>query len=199
MAYDKLSAAQLDALQEVGNIGSGNAATALSELLKMKVDMKVPSINIVPFDDIFTSLGGDEVVVGVVVRVLGDIQGNILFVFEKDEALYIIEALTGKKEEYVTEDGYSVIAEVGNIVASSYLGAISKFTGINVVPSVPAVTYDMLGAILSNTFIESDQFDDSVLDVETVFFHDQTRVCGHFYYIPKPGSLDRILGKLGVL
>ncbi|HSN59082.1 MAG TPA: chemotaxis protein CheC, partial [Clostridiaceae bacterium] len=133
MAYEKLSATALDALQEVGNIGSGNAATALSELLKMKVDMRVPSINIIPFDDIFTSIGGDEVVVGVVVRVLGDIQGNILFVFEKDEALYIIEALTGKKDEYVTEVGYSVIAEVGNIVASSYLDAISKFTGINVV------------------------------------------------------------------
>jgi chemotaxis protein CheC len=198
MAYEELSAIQLDALQEVGNIGSGNAATALSTLLNMKVDMKVPSINIVPFDDIFTSIGGDDVVVGVIVRVLGDIQGNMLFVFEKEEALYIIEALTGRKDRYVTEDGYSVLSEVGNIVASSYLDAISRFTGLNIVPSVPAVTYDMLGAILSNTFIESDQFDDSVLDVETVFLHDRTKVCGHFYYIPKPGSLDRILEKLGV-
>jgi len=198
MAYEELSAVQLDALQEVGNIGSGNAATALSKLLNMKVDMKVPLINIVPFDDIFTSLGGDDVVVGVIVRVLGDIQGNILFVFEKEEALYIIEALTGKREQYVTENGYSVLSEVGNIVASSYIDAISRFTGMNIVPSVPAVTYDMLGAILSNTFIESDQFDDSVLDVETVFLHDRTKVCGHFYYIPKPGSLDRILEKLGV-
>jgi len=198
MAYKELSAVQLDALQEVGNIGSGNAATALSKLLNMKVDMKVPSINIVPFDDIFTRLGGDDVVVGVIVRVLGDIQGNILFVFEKEEALYIIEALTSKKQEYVTEEGYSVIAEVGNIVASSYLDAISKFTGLNVFPSVPAVTYDMLGAILSNAFIESDQFDESVLDVETVFFHDKTKVCGQFYYIPKPGSLIKILSGLGV-
>jgi len=198
MSYQDLSPLQLDALSEVGNIGTGNAATALSQLINKKVDMTVPSINIVPFDDIFSSIGGDEIVVGVIVRVLGDTPGNILFVFEKDTALNLVDILTGRKEEYLSEMGNSVICEIGNIISSSYMNAISKFTGLTLVPSVPAVTYDMLGAILSTTFIESGQFDDYVLDIETVFVQNNSEISGHFYYVPMPGSLEKILSALGV-
>lgn len=198
MPYKKLTPIQLDALQEVVSIGSGNAATALSRLLNMKIDMTVPSVDIIPFNDIFTGSGGDEIVVGVVVRVLGDIPGSILFIFKKEEALYIIKMLTGKNDEYLTDYGYSVISEVGNIIASTFLNSINKFTGLKVTPSVPSVTYDMLGDILSNAFIESGQFDDSVLGIKTIFLQNTTKICGHFYYIPMPGSLKKILNKLGL-
>jgi len=198
MIYNKLSPMQLDALKEVGNIGTGNAATALSQLLNRKVDMTVPSVNIVPFNDIFTRIGGDDIVVGVVVRVLGDTPGNILFVFEKEMALHIVETLTGEKLDYLSEMGYSVMCELGNIVSGSYMNAIARFTNLSIMPSVPAVSYDMLGAILSTTFIESGQFDDSVLDIETVFLEEGSKAGGHFYYIPMPGSLEKILGSLGV-
>jgi len=198
MDYQDLNPLQLDALSEVGNIGAGNAATALSQLINKKVDMTVPAINIVPFDDIFSSIGGDEIVVGVIVRVLGDTPGNILFVFEKDTALNLVEILTGQQEEYLSDMGNSVICEIGNIISSSYMNAISKFTGLNLLPSVPAVTYDMLGAILSTTFIESGQFDDYVLDMETLFIQNNAEISGHFYYVPMPGSLEKILSALGV-
>lgn len=198
MSYQDLTTLQLDALSEVGNIGAGNAATALSQLINKKIDMTVPAINIVPFDDIFSSIGGDEIVVGVIVRVLGEIPGNILFVFEKDTALNLVEILTGSKEEYLSDMGNSVICEIGNIISSSYMNAIAKFTGLTVMPSVPAVTYDMLGAILSTTFIESGQFDDYVLDIETLFIQNNAEISGHFYYVPMPGSLEKILSTLGV-
>lgn len=198
MSYKELTPLQMDALKEVGNIGTGNAATALSQLLNKKVDMTVPNVNVVPFDDIFTRIGGDEIVVGVVVRVLGDTPGNILFVFEKEMALDIVETLTGKKEEYLSEMGYSVVCELGNIVSSSYMNAISRFTNLVITPSVPAVSYDMLGAILSTTFIESGQFDDYVLDIETVFVQENSKAGGHFYYVPMPGSLEKILNALGL-
>jgi chemotaxis protein CheC len=198
MSYQDLTPLQLDALREVGNIGTGNAATALSQLINRKVDMTVPDINIVSFDDIFSSIGGDEIVVGVIVRVLGEAPGNILFVFEKNTALNLVEALTGEKEEYLSEMGNSVICEIGNIISSSYMNAISRFTGLAIMPSVPAATYDMLGAILSTTFIESGQFDDYVLDIETIFVQDNSEVSGHFYYVPMPGSLEKMLSALGV-
>ncbi|KZL94048.1 chemotaxis protein CheC [Clostridium magnum] len=198
MSYQDLTTLQLDALSEVGNIGAGNAATALSQLINKKIDMTVPAINIVPFDDIFSSIGGDEIVVGVIVRVLGEIPGNILFVFEKDTALNLVEILTGLQEEYLSDMGNSVICEIGNIISSSYMNAIAKFTGLTVMPSVPAVTYDMLGAILSTTFIESGQFDDYVLDIETLFIQNNEEISGHFYYVPMPGSLEKILSTLGV-
>lgn len=198
MNFENLAPIQLDALKEVGNIGAGNAATALSQLINKKVDMTVPSINIVPFYDIFSRIGGDEVVVGVIVRVLGDTPGNILFIFEKNTALDFIEILTGEREEQISEMGNSVICEIGNIISSSYMNSITKFTNLNITPSVPAVTYDMLGAVLSTTFIESGQFDDYVLDIETVFFQNNSEINGHFYYIPMPGSLEKILKSLGV-
>lgn len=198
MHFENLAPLQLDALREVGNIGTGNAATALSQLINRKIDMTVPAINIVPFYDIFSRIGGDEIVVGVIVRILGDTPGNILFVFEKDTALRFIEILTGMKEEQISEMGNSVICEIGNIISSSYMNAISKFTNLMIMPSVPAVTYDMLGAILSTTFIEAGQFDDYVLDIETVFLQDDSEISGHFYYIPMPGSLEKILNSLGI-
>ncbi|WP_029453499.1 chemotaxis protein CheC [Clostridium algidicarnis] len=202
MSYLKFSDMQLDALKELGNIGAGNAATALSQLLNRKIDMTVPYVNIVKFDEVFSRISGEEPVVGVIVRVLGSAPGNILFIFERIVALNIIELMTGKREEEeISEMGYSVLCEIGNIIAGSYMNAIAKFTNLLITPSVPAVTYDMLGAILSTTFIESGQYDDYVLDIETMFLNSDLNqdISGHFYYVPMPGSLEKMLNALGVI
>lgn len=198
MNYLELSPLQLDALQEVGNIGAGNAATALSQLLSKKIDMNVPAINLVPFDNIFSNNAVEEIVFAIIVRVLGDTPGNILFILQRETALDFIERLTGEREEQITELGNSVLCELGNILSSSYMNAIATMTNLNLAPSVPAVTYDMMGAILSTTFIESGQFDEYVLDIETYFKQDDSRIQGHFYYVPMPGSLEKILSSLGV-
>lgn len=199
MGYLDMTPMQLDALREVGNIGAGNAATAMSQLLNKKIDMTVPAVNIVPFDEVFSGEGAERVVIGIIVRVLGDTPGNILFVLEKDTADEIIKALIGEESEQMTEMGSSVLCEIGNIIASSYMNSIAKFTNLVITPSVPAVSYDMLGAILSTTFIESGQFDEQVLDLETRFLQNKhEEISGHFYYIPMPGSLEKILNTLGV-
>jgi len=198
MDYKNLTEIQLDALREVGNIGAGNAATALSQLINKKVDMTVPAVNVISFNEIFDKIGGEELVIGVIVRVLGDAPGNILFIFQEKIALELIEQLTGSKESSISDMGSSVLAEVGNIISSTYMNAISKLTGLLITPSVPATTSDMLGAILSTTFIESGQFDDYVLDIETMFLQNNETVSGNFYYIPMPGSLEKILNSLGI-
>lgn len=198
--YIDMTPMQLDALREVGNIGAGNAATALSQLLNKKVDMTVPAVNIVPFEEIFSDGGTERVVAAVVVRVLGDTPGNILFILEIETAFRMIKALTGEESEQISEMGSSVLCEIGNIIATSYMNSIAKFTGLVITPSVPALAYDMLGAILSTSFIEAGQFDEQVLDIETRFLEDNktNEISGHFYYIPMPGSLERILSTLGV-
>ncbi len=199
MSYLDMTPIQLDALKEVGNIGAGNAATALSQLLGKKVDMTVPSVNILPFDEVFESAGVEKSVIGIIIRVLGDTPGNILFIIDNVTALKIIKLLTGEDLGQLTEMGQSVLCEIANIIASSYMNAIAKFTNLVITPSVPAVCNDMLGAILSTTFIESGQFDEQVLDLETKFLQDeQEDTNGHFYYIPMPGSLEKILNTLGV-
>ncbi len=191
MDYNSMTPLQLDALKEVSNIGTGNAATALSQLLGRKIDMNVPDINIVPFEEVMAEIGDEKVAVGVLVRVLGDTPGNILFVFEKSTALDLVHRLTGMQEEELSEMGNSVMCEIGNIISASYMNAIARFTNLTITPSVPAVSYDMLGAILSTTFIEAGQYNEHVLDIETVFKEDGSEISGHFYYIPMPGSLEK--------
>ncbi|SUY47511.1 chemotaxis protein CheC, inhibitor of MCP methylation [Clostridium putrefaciens] len=205
MNYLKLDDIQLDALKEMSNIGSGNAVTSFSQLLNKRIDMTVPDINIVKFEDIFSRIDGENPLVGVVVRVLGDAPGNILFILNNEVALNIIGLLTGTKVDTINDMGYSVLCEVGNIIAGSYMNAIGKLTNLLIIPSVPAVTYDMLGAILSTIFIETGQYDDYVLDIETTFLNndinndENNNIGAHFYYIPKPGSLDKMLNALGLI
>ena len=195
---------QLDALREISNIGVGNAATAMAMFLKTRVDMSVPAVNVVELNELINS-SGEKVVIGIIVRVVGDIPGNILILFDDDVAEEIVGYLLGKDEKLDSEIGTSVLCEVGNILSSSYMNAISKFTKLNVIASVPAVACDMMSAILSTTFMESGQFDEYILDIETVFLSEkdeknekQKGVGAHFYYIPAPGSLEKILKTIGI-
>lgn len=199
MEYSNLSALQLDALKEVSNIGAGNAATALSMMIRKKVDMTVPAVNVVRLEDIVEENGEIEVA-GTVVRVLGDIAGNILLVFEKPIAENVIMKLVGSKQSPESEMGSSVLCEIANIISASYMNSIAQLTNLAIAPSVPATSYDMLGAILTTTFIESNQYDEYILDIETVFLDDDTEenIGGHFYYIPMPGSLEKILKSIGI-
>ncbi|MBE6062458.1 MAG: chemotaxis protein CheC [Clostridium butyricum] len=198
MEYSKLNGVQLDALKEVSNIGAGNAATALSMLLNKKVDMTVPAVNVVKLQDI-VELNGEEEVTGTVVRVLGDIAGNILLVFKKNTSENIISKLVGSPVAPDSEMGNSVLCEIANIISASYMNSIAQLTNLAIAPSVPAVAYDMLGAILTTTFIESNQYDEYILDIETVFLDDtEENIGGHFYYIPMPGSLEKILKSIGI-
>lgn len=198
MEYSKLNGVQLDALKEVSNIGAGNAATALSMMINKKVDMTVPAVNVVRLEDIVEQ-NGEKEVAGTVVRVLGDIAGNILLVFEKETSENIISKLVGSKESPDSEMGRSVLCEIANIISASYMNSIAQLTNLAIAPSVPAVAYDMLGAILTTTFIESNQYDEYILDIETVFLDEtEENIGGHFYYIPMPGSLEKILKSIGI-
>lgn len=198
MSGEKLNGIEIDALKEVSNIGSGNAATALSTLLNKKIDMNVPNVNLMKLQELYSE-EGERLVYGIVVRVLGDIQGNVLMIFDEKDACNIVEALTGEKNTEISEMGYSVLCELGNIMAGSFLNAITQFTGICVIPSVPAVAFDMLSAILSTTFVESGQYDEHILKVETMFKNEQVNDLGvHFYYVPGPEAFEKILKSIGL-
>ena len=198
MEYANFNSMQLDALKEVSNIGAGNAATALSVMISEKIDMTVPSVNIVKLEDII-EVNSEEEVAGIVIRVLGDISGNILLIFNANRAKAMIERLAGCEEEITSELGKSVLCEITNIITGSYMNAIAQFTNLKIIPSVPAVAYDMISAILTTTFIESCQYEENILDIETVFLDDtQEEIGAHFYYVPMPGSLEKILKSIGV-
>lgn len=190
---------QLDALKEIGNIGAGNAATALSQLINKKVDMTAPQVDVLLFNDMVSRIGAEEdLVIAVLLKVFGDAPGNILFVMKPDSAKHIADEMLTGLEFQNEEIYYSVYQELGNILGNSYLNALSRFTELNLLGSVPYVVEDMLAAILSTTFIDAEQYSDYVLAIDTTFMQENKESGGYFFYIPMPGSLEKILSKLGL-
>ncbi|MCM1327878.1 MAG: chemotaxis protein CheC [Ruminococcus sp.] len=192
----------LDVLKEIGNIGSGNAASSLAEFLQVTTDITVPSVKLLDFSETVNFLGGPEnVAIGMLVGIKGDITGMILYVLEQSFASKMTKALFGTEIEdlYNMNDmEKSVIQEVGNIMAASYMNALASLTGMVIDISVPTLTVDMVGAILSVPAIEFAQVGDKVLFIDDRFVIDNSEVKSNMILVPELSSLETLFEKLGV-
>lgn len=192
----------MDVLKEVGNIGAGHAATALSRLLDKPVDMLVPTVRMVPFEDISNSVGGSEqVVIAIFLRVEGETPGNIFFILSQESAKKMLRNLVGievKNEESFSEMEISALNEIGNILAGSYLTSLADFTNLYMVPTVPSLAIDMAGAILSYGLLQYGEMGDHALFIDTKFLDGVDEIEGHFFLIPDPESFRKIFSALGV-
>ena len=192
-----LNEIQKDALKEIGNICAGNAATALSQLLNKKISIVVPRILFIPIEEVPNAVGGaDKLVVGLIFRVLGDIPSHILFIFSQKDALALASFMTQKPVsdgKVITELERSALKEIGVILANAYIGALSSFVGMGLVPSVPELIADMAGAIVDYILIELSDVYKFALLVESEFCEASTSIKGHFFLIPNPIGLEIIL------
>ncbi|MBD0380335.1 chemotaxis protein CheC [Paenibacillus sedimenti] len=200
--FNDLADFQMDVLKEVGNIGAGHAATALSTLLDKPIDMLVPKVRMLPFEEICESVGGAEtVVLAIFLRVDGDAPGNMFFILNLDSAKNMLRDLVGlnilEEEEY-SELELSALNEIGNILAGSYLSSLADFTQLNLQPTVPSLAIDMAGAILSYGLLQFGQMGDQALLIDTKFLEGENEVQGHFFLIPDPESFGKIFAALGV-
>ncbi|QGG49340.1 chemotaxis protein CheC [Heliorestis convoluta] len=202
MDFLTLNPMQIDALKEVGNVGAGNAATALSQMVQRTIDMKVPALKVVPFQQVADHMGGDEtIVVGVYLRVDGVAPANILFALTEDSARRMVDLLLGLPPGTTATLGEmesSALQEVGNILAGTYLNALSMFTNITFESSVPALAVDMAAAIISVVLTTIAEVGDHAMLLETEFHGLDIEVRGTLYLIPEEGSLERILSSLGL-
>lgn len=199
----------LDVLKEIGNIGAAHAATSLSQLLSRKVDMHVPGVELVTFDEMFDLAGGpDQTVVGIYLRIEGDLSGSMFFMLSLESANRFIRILTGDESfdfhhPPYSEIGVSSMQEVGNILSGSYLSALSDFTGLKIYPTVPSLSVDMVGAIVSFGLIEVSQFSDEVIVIDTQIHgegdSELEHIRGHFFLLPDPSSYMTIFRSLGVM
>lgn len=200
--YSSFEAFELDVLKEVGNIGAGNAATALSKLLNKPVDMAVPKVSLLPFEEVAERVGGaEQIVLAVFLRVEGDAPGNMFFIIEEQAAKRILNqllAMNHQDEAGYSEMELSAVCEIGNILAGSYLSSLADFTQLAMAPSVPAIALDMAGAILSYGLVQYGEMGDSALLIETTFLEDHQSLEGHFFLIPDPESFEKIFKALGV-
>lgn len=200
--YKPFADIQMDVLKEVGNIGAGHAATALSKLLNRPVDMLVPKVRMVPFEEIAESVGGfEQVVVAIFLRVEGETPGNMFFILTQDSAKRLLSSLVGievERDDFYTEMELSALNEIGNILAGSYLSSLADFTHLYMSPTVPSLAIDMAGAILSFGLLQFGQMGDHALLIDTAFLEGNDEVEGHFFLIPDPESFDKIFAALGV-
>lgn len=199
---DNIDSTYLDVLREIGNIGAGNATTALAQMLQRKVDMKVPKADLFEFRDFGEVIGGEETVMaGVYMLVEGDITGSMMFLLEKESAKHLTKQMLGgygdPDAEEFGEMELSVLKEMGNIMTGAYLNSLSDLTGLKIFPSTPDLTIDMAGAILSVPAIEFGMLGDRILMIQTRFT-DDVEIDGFFVLVPDLKSYKKIMESLGM-
>jgi chemotaxis protein CheC len=191
----------IDVLREVGNIGAGNAATALAKMINKKVDMKVPKVNVMDLPEVPDLLGGAEKeVCGIFFKLDGDIEGSIMFVLNIPSALNLVNLLMPREDTTFDEFTTSALQEIGNILSGSYISSLSGLTNLNVHISVPSLAIDMAGAILSVPAIQFGLMGDTILIIENQFIDEDIAksVQGYFFLIPEIDSYEKLLNSLGV-
>ncbi|HBX23680.1 MAG TPA: chemotaxis protein CheC [Desulfotomaculum sp.] len=203
MAERFLSKMQMDALQEIGNIGMGHAATSLSELLDSRIDMGVPQANFIPFGKVIEIIGGyEELVSCVSLNLGGDVKGIVFFIFDEASTYRLVDMLTGRDDSSTTaldEIATSTINEIGNILTGAFVSAISNLTELRINTSVPIFAFDMLAAVFTSLMLETGRpIEDSVLTIETQLFKDDKEVRGYFFLLAETESISRLFATLGL-
>lgn len=202
---NELSTVQYDVLKELGNIGAGNATTALSQMINKRVDIGVPHVKLVDFSEISTIIGSEEeVMVGILIMLSGDLNGMMMFLMDEPVARNLVNILMGKEDNLNTgfdDIELSAVMEIGNIIAGAYLRSLSEMTNLVIDVSVPLLQIDMAGAILSVPAIEFGKIGDKVLLIETEFENGTDKkdaINGYYILVPELESYEKILGSLGV-
>lgn len=207
MSIRNLSYLELDLLKEIGNIGAGNAATSMSKLINKKIDMQVPSVKIVEFDEVMNMIGGpEELIVAIMFHIEGDTPGTVYFILSRKEAEQLVNQMVPGQENSMFSGiesnpfVISILQEAGNILTGSYLTALSDFLKLNMQPSIPYYSFDMAGAILSAGLIELSQVTDYAIIIDTKINDSEATngVNGQFFFIPEPESLSKIFHALGI-
>ncbi len=200
-SLDQVNEMYFDVLKEIGNIGAGNATTAISNMLNLKVNMEVPKVEFLTFQELPTAISAEEeTVVGIYLEVESDIGGSMMFLLKMESARYLVNHLMGRPDDYAEEFNemdLSAIKEIGNIISGSYLSALSTMTNMVITSSVPYLAIDMAAAILSVPAIQFGQYGDNALLIQTEF-GDEVKIQGFFILMPDVDSYDKILSSLGI-
>lgn len=200
--YTNLNELQLSVLSEIGNIGGGNAATSLASILADKVMMTVPGLKIIDVEKMTDILGGPEnVLAGILVNMTEDVQGMLLFLFDKEFICMLINVLMDEDiHEFaeISDIDMSAIMEIGNILAGSYISAISTMTNLNIGLTTPQIAIDMAGAILSYPAAQFGIMSDKLLFIEEDFLSGEEKIKSNLLIMPELNSLNLIMESLGV-
>ena len=198
---NKLVSLEKDALREIANVGAGNAATAVSQLIGTTIKVDVPKVSIIRVQDLPLPLGGPETVVaGIYFKLFGDAPGKMLLCLNQDSIGPVLELMLGEKpaqsHAVLSDIQASALKELGNILCSTYLNALARFMDMQLLPSVPAFAMDMVSSLLSTVLAESAELHPQALLIETQFSTVGRPITIHLFLIPEAGSLNTMLQAL---
>ena len=200
--YEEMNDLELDILKEIGSIGGGNAATALSSMLNAKVNMSLPKVEILDFNEALVNVGDpEEVVAAILVEMSGELSGIMLFILTKEFSDEILFRMLGKTEAdffELDEIDSSVLMEIGNIVISSYITAMASLVNMSVELSVPQLAVNMLGGIMSVPIAMMGQHSDRIMMITGEFKIDGKALNSNMLLLPDVESLNVLMKKLGV-
>lgn len=201
LSMEQVTSNYLDVLKELGNIGAGNAMTALSQMISSKVDMKVPQVRLLEFKEVGNLMGGEEqIMVGVMLAVEGDITGSMMFLVERSCAKHLVNKMMmgmASEGDDFNEMELSALKEIGNIITGAYLNSLSTMTNLTIYLTPPEITVDMAAALLSVPAIEFGIYGDNILLIQSQFF-DEVSIDGYFILVPDLESYAKILTSLGL-
>ncbi|MEE3480409.1 MAG: chemotaxis protein CheC [Lachnospiraceae bacterium] len=201
MSFDEINEKYYDVLKEIGNIGAGNATTAIANMLNLKMNMSVPNVELMPVEKIGSAIGSEEqIVVGIMLGVETDIDGSMMYLMDLPSAHHLVNRLMMRDPDYdadFDEMDMSALKEIGNIISSAYLSALSGLTNLTITPTVPYISIDMAAAILSVPAIQFGMVGDKALLINTEM-GDGMDISGYFILMPEGDSYEKILSALGM-
>ena len=202
ISYDNLNELQLDVMREIGNIGAGNACTALSVLLGTAIDMSVPSVSLLGYESTAEHLGGeDNIVIGLKIDITGDLEGMMVHVVEKRFAERIINTFYAKEIENIAnldEMDSSVLNEMANITSGAYANSIASLTSLFVNIGTPNQIPGKVSDIMRLPLTEFVQPGERILVVDEVFTIDDEHISSNMILALESDSLEKLFERLGV-
>lgn len=204
----KLTPIQLDSLKELGNIGSGNAITALSQLLNRRINVSLTSVELIPFWKLPDEFGGRETeVFGIISHVEVNQNLSILQIYTRESIINVISYLAGvdinhiqkmKQLSDLDELILSTISEVGNILSGHYANALADLMETKLVPSVPNMAFDSLGAIMDSVIAKNAKYVDLMIMINTKMNIEEMDINGILVFLPAIETLRNLFKALNI-
>jgi len=203
-----LNKLQEDLLREIANIGTGHAASALSQLIGQVVHVSVPNAEVVPFEEIPTHFGDPETpVCAVLATCMTNLDIHLVLILSEEDSFQLSDLLMGQISPPSDPDAYeavveSALTEAGNIMLGAFLSALGDFLGVGLHPEAPSIAFDMLGSILDIMISIFGEVGDTAFVLNTsLSFPDlehQRIFTGKILMVPAPGTFEKIFSIMGV-
>lgn len=184
------------AIKEIVNIGGGNAATSLSQLINQPVRMDVPTLELMEYEEVFETIRSEDTAVKVVLVRLRDGEGSFVFVVEPEYACELAKMMISTDEEVSEDLVDSAVRELVNILVNSFLNATMKILNKNLTASVPLVTVDMFGSVLTSLYMEQSYFDSKIIIVKNEFWSQGKKIEGSLYFVPDQDFVQEIINEI---